>query len=212
LVIELHNPTIGSDAYAFMSLALGFPYRAVLGTALPDPRHHFTVRPEDVTRALAEAGTAPQPAPGNGLYPAIRAVFCGGVQSTLPSQMPASAPVIAEYRHVRDDPVLQPDDNVGWLEASGLIEGALYHGSCEIWLPSGFHGQQVVLVAGGHDTRGLAYADLTRRDQWQTVSIDTFADRDVVNFVLRCDAGAGAHFYSRNWCAGAGRQADRTAP
>jgi len=212
LVIELHNPTIGSDAYAFMSLALGFPYRAVLGTALPGPGHHFTVRPEDVTRALAEAGTAPPPASCDGLYPAIRTVFYRGVQSTSSSEVPAADPIIAECRHVRDDPAIQPDNNVGWLEASGLIEGAVYHGSCEVWLPSGFNGQQIALVGGGHDTPAFTQADLTRRDQWQTVSVDTFADRDVVNFVLRCDAGAGALFYSRNWRAGTGRKADRTVP
>jgi hypothetical protein len=63
------------------------------------------------------------------------------VQSISPSELlgiTAADPVTAEYRHTRDDAAQQPDNNVGWLEVSGLIKGALYHGSCQLWLPSGF--------------------------------------------------------------------------
>ena len=212
LIIELHNPTIGSDAYAFIARALGFPYRYVLGSALPGPGHHFTVRPEDVTRALAEAGTASPPAWGETELPAVRNAFHRGMQSSWSamSQLSGADPATSEYRHVRDDPAIQPDNNVGWLETSGLTRGGLCHGSCQLWLPSCFTGRRVWLEAGGHNILATAQADLSKRDEWQTVSIDSSADRDVVNFVLRCDADAGAYLFSRNWHAGAGRKTART--
>jgi hypothetical protein len=215
LVIELHNPTIGSDAYAFMSAALGFPYRPVLGQALAGYGHHFTVRPEDVTRELAEAATPTPPADAAAALPSLRTVFHRGVQSISPSELlgiTAADPVTAEYRHTRDDAAQQPDNNVGWLEVSGLIKGALYHGSCQLWLPSGFTFEQVTLVGAGHAVLAASKVDLTKRDAWQTVSVNTIADRDVIDFVLRCDGAAGAFFYSRNWGAGAGPKAARTGP
>ena len=207
LVVELHNPAIGTDAYAFISHALGFRYRAILGASLEGEGHHFTIQARDVIGVLSEERIAPPPETGDTGLAGPHAVFYGGVQSTSTTGMPgltAVGPPAAEYRHVRDDPAVQPDNNVGWLEAAGLITGAIYHGNCDVWLPHGFKGERMIFESAGNTVLTAEPVNLAKRDEWQTVSVNAVADRDVVNFVLRCDADPGAVFYSRNWCCGAG--------
>ena len=162
---------------------------------------------EGITRPPAAPDAAADEPPAD-----IRAVFHAGSQSTSPSRLfgvgergeGQLSPLIAEYRHVRDDPSAQPDSNVGWLEGSGLVKGTAYRCSCDVWIPSGFNGKAVSFVSSGAAVLAVAHADLAKTDEWQTVSVEAAADRDVVDFVLCCDSGAGAFFYSRKWCFGAG--------
>lgn len=202
LIVELHNPAIGTDAYAFLSHALGFKYRAVLGTDLGGSDHHFNVVPRDVINVLREEGTSSKlPFTGDGASPIYRR-FLGGVQSVVASEVFHISPLrprSAVYRHIRDDVMVQPDNNSGWLEVAGLIEGAVYHCSCDLWLPSDFPAGNVTLSCSDLASTLVRPADPRRRDQWQTISIDGAATEELVNVVLRCDAAGGGVVYSSAW-------------
>ena len=55
-LIELHNPQIGTDAYAFIARALRFSYRAVFGTAVEGGGDNFAVDPDEIIKALIAEG------------------------------------------------------------------------------------------------------------------------------------------------------------
>ncbi len=56
LILELHNPTIGTDAYAFVAHARGFGYRAVFGADEGQPNQQYSVPAVSVVDALLNEG------------------------------------------------------------------------------------------------------------------------------------------------------------
>jgi hypothetical protein len=213
LILELHNPAIGTDAYAFIAHALGFKYRAILGTDLGGDAHHFNVLPQDVVRALSQEGISPVLKTDSDAPPGIHTKFMGGVQSIAASEVLEISPFRphnAVYRHVRDDERMQPDNNVGWLEAAGLIKGGVYHCYCEVWIPSDFRGNQVIIECANLASAVAGRVNLASRDQWQTIGINGVATECVLNFVLRCDSDAGAVFYSSGWSVSFGAKVNGT--
>jgi hypothetical protein len=211
LIVELHNAGLGTDAYAFMAHALGFRYRAVLGRDLGAPEHHFVIPEDEAMNVLAQEGIYPPGATGSDTAARQRVRFLGGVQSVMATEVfdvPPSQPGTAALRHVRDDVAVQPDNNTGWLEVAELIEGAVYHCACDVWIPAAFRGERVLLdsALGG---RRVWPADMDKRDRWQTIAVAGTARESVTNFVLRCDAEAGSVFYTCAWRRGEGIE---TAP
>ena len=211
LILELHNPTIGTDAYACIAHALGFKYHAILGVDTGEDAHHFTVAPREVINMLTQEGIVPESTVAADAPSCIRSRFTGGVQSVTAvevSEIPPPYPGGIVYKHVRDAMTVQTDNNVGWLETTGLITGAVYHCSCVVWLPSHFNGDRIVIECSNLTSRNMRPTDLTKRDQWQTISINGTAREGPVYFVIRCDADAGAMFYSSEWRTGPGAVVD----
>jgi hypothetical protein len=211
LIVELHNPTLGTDAYAFIAHALGFRYRAVMGEDLGGDTRHFNIRPQDVIDVLMHEGVSPARMADIDAHLRIRTKFSGGVQSghvVETSDIRPPRPDSAVYRHVRDDVSRQPDNNCGWLEVTGLIKGVVYHCACDVWLPSQFNGRKMEFVWSGLASMGIPPVDLAKRDQWQTISVIGVATNGLVNFVLRCDAESGETFYSSRWRTGLGGDVD----
>jgi hypothetical protein len=207
LIVELHNPTIGTDSYAFPAHALGFRYRSIVGTDLGEAANHFYIDPRQVMAVLTEEGVLPTPTVDDRAPSPVQSRFVGGVQSTGATETTDVAPAVANtlvYRHVRDDVSSQPDNNIGWLETSGLTKGRLYHCTCDVWLPSDFQGDGVTLSCSDLASILVRAADLRKRDQWQTISIDGTANAGLVNFVLRCDGTGAAVLYSAAWRFGPG--------
>jgi hypothetical protein len=134
----------------------------------------------------------------------VRSKFERGVQSAVATETYLQGIEPAVIRHIRDAVTAQPDSNVGWMEASDLVPGGVYHCSCEVWLPPGFRGVSLHFDNFGLAVTGGQSADLTKIEQWQRVSVYGVAKNSVLNFVLRCDAEAGAIFYSRGWRVGLG--------
>jgi hypothetical protein len=56
VVIELFNPLLGSDAYAFMARAMGWPYTFVIGRETDPGKRDFEVDIQDVMSALDRHG------------------------------------------------------------------------------------------------------------------------------------------------------------
>jgi hypothetical protein len=54
IIVELFNPLMGSDAYATVAHARGFPYRAIFGE--PANNFDFTISVESLRQSLAEVG------------------------------------------------------------------------------------------------------------------------------------------------------------
>ncbi len=209
LIVELHNPALGTDTYAFPAHALGFRYRAVLGADLGGFTNHFDIDPRDVVNVLLEEGLSPvaDSGPAQGLHTR----FFGGVQSTAALEvldLSPRRPGHTVHRHTRDRGETQPDNNCGWLEVDGLIKGAKYHCRCEVWIPTTLSGDSVTLSCSDLAASVSRPAALGLNEQWQTITITGVAIRSMVNFVLRCDADAGGVFYTSEWRVGAGSAAD----
>jgi hypothetical protein len=211
LIVELHNPAIGTDTYAFPAQALGFGYRAVLGTDLGGFTNHFTIAAQVVVKVLSEEGITAEPAADYNPLSGIRTKFLGGVQSVSASEIFHISPLQPNdhvYMHVHDDVMTQPDNNSGWLEVSGLINGTICHCSCDVWFPSHFRGERVTLTSSALSAATIRAADPRKTDQWQTISIGGTANEPLINFVLRCDGDAGCGFYSSGWRFGLGTGLD----
>ena len=206
-LIELHNASVGTDAYACIAHALGFRYRAVFGTDAGNEVHDFVVEPDDLLRALAAEGLTPNPPQPAARVPALPSRWHPGVQThpaapTYDIAVPEGAP--PAYKHVRDDPVLQPDTNMAWLEIGPVPPGTICHGACDVWIPRDFAGTAVALECGSFGKATSVAADLARRETWQTISVAGTPQRETCNVVLRPRARAGDVLYSRRWRAGPG--------
>ena len=209
LLIELHNPQIGTDAYAFIACALRFTYRAVFGTAMEGGGDNFVVDPDDIIKTLiAEEGALEQDAAG-ALAPSeqIRTHWHAGMQQ-LPAMeahdVPPPAGASIACKHVRDDPPRNPDNNLGWIEAAPTQQGGAYRCACDIWIPSAYKGGAVKLQCKALHRPVSVAADLDLREAWQTISIAGTATEPACNFVLRADARAGDVIYSSRWRIRAG--------
>jgi hypothetical protein len=138
----------------------------------------------------------------------LRAQWFGGVQSRaadMAKNVPLPTSVSAAYRHIRDDPARQPDNNVGWLAATGMEPGLVFHCRCEVWIPSNFHGDAVAMQCAELMQETHSFADLKRRDQWQTVGIvGSVMTGGKANLVLRQSGIAGDVIFSCQWRVGLG--------
>jgi len=212
LIVELHNPTIGTDAYACISHALGFRYRSIMGVDMGVEEHHFTVAPRDVINALLLGERILPVSTGDSdVLTRVRTKFQGGVQLAVASEtsdIDPREPGNSVLRHVRDGATVQPDNNIGWLEVSDLTMGTVYHCNIDIWLPSQCNVERVHMASSGLGSVTTRTADLAKRDQWQTVGAGGIVTESHANFVLRCDGEAGSVIYSSAWRAGPGNGAD----
>jgi hypothetical protein len=173
-IIELHNPTIGTDAYAWIALARGCRYRAVLGDDLGEQDQRFTIRVQDIVDALLEEGVSPLHSKDD-YCPPVRAT--GPTSGTRLKREPATA----------------------WLAAEGLVVGGVYRCTCEVWLPAAFTGGVVALACAELAAVQLLPAESTKREQWQVVGIEGVALRPQANFALHCGSGPNAVLYSKVW-------------
>jgi hypothetical protein len=57
-VLELHNPAVGTDAFALMARAMGFAYDFIFGTLAGNEFDDFVVAPEAIPPALDRLGIA----------------------------------------------------------------------------------------------------------------------------------------------------------
>jgi capsular polysaccharide biosynthesis protein len=198
-VIELHNPMIGTDAYAIMSLASGFLYYPVHGAEDDAANGHFHVDVMRIDAILNSLGVERNVVPeqkwdfAEGWFPGTQSVLAALTTAVDPPQ-----PGFHVMRHFRDDAVDQPDNNVGWRLVDGLHHGTAYTASCWIWIPEGFDGE---IFLHWQDPRHsqMSWADLTRRDAWQKIAVGSTASEPHIHIVLRVHAAAGDHIFSSCW-------------
>ena len=208
LIIELHHPVVGTDAYAFIARALGFKFQAIVGTCVEAKLHHLEIKVADVMNALSREGISRQTGPVGDLEPVPEPMcrWFGGAQEVKAhavTEIPPMAPVEAVLKHVRGT---ADDNNVGWTEASGLKKGVVYSAACDVWIPTEFHGANIALQSGALSRSPETSAEMTRRNQWQTITITGAAKSDLANFVLRAAAIEGGTFYSTRWRVAIGPQ------
>jgi hypothetical protein len=53
-ILELFHPTLGTDAYAMMSRAMGFKYDWILGAAIEDNKGSYQIAPDSFERHIEE--------------------------------------------------------------------------------------------------------------------------------------------------------------
>ncbi len=206
LIVELHHPEIGTDAYAFMANALGFRYRPVIGKSLEDKRHHFEISLIDLLATLAEEilineGVIRCDEGLTGLTAdySPRTSWFGGVQEKKAEPFVPTAQMNRPYNVLRHLRGAHADNNLGWIEARNLAHGLVYSTACDVWIPEGFNGRDISLSS--HEFLGspAIYANMNCRDQWQTLRLNGVAKAEAANAVLRSTAEQGELFYSANW-------------
>ena len=115
VVIELYNPRIGTDAYAIMSLALGFLYYSVRGAQDDSADGHFHVDVIQIETMLESLGVGRTAASGEtwnfgeGWQPGAQATIAALTGALEPPQIGCLV-----MQHFRDDAMDQPDNNIGW--------------------------------------------------------------------------------------------------
>jgi hypothetical protein len=202
LIIELHHPVVGTDAYAFIACALGFRYHAIIGTSVDAKRHHFEVQVSDVINALSREGISRQP--GLESVPEPECKWFGGAQEVkahATTDIPSLAPFEVVLKHVRG---IVNDNNVGWTEARDLKKGVVYSATCDVWIPAEFAGATIALQSGALSRSPETFAEMACRDEWQTIRVTGVAKSDLANFVLRPAAREGDTFFSTRWRVGVG--------
>ena len=207
-LVELHQRGYGTDAYAFMARAMGFPYGFVMGNG---GGNDFSVPLNEVLRALADVGvtehTSLQRLPDVG-----RELTSDTIGSTLShgaglvaiaERGATNAPVPNRplIKHTRVDPGQRLDTNVGaWtdLEVEG---GRVYTASCWVWIPREFQGKSVMLSLGEWGRQRRVVADLSRTECWQLLQASRTAPVGVpkCHIVLRMDGPGGASVFSTGW-------------
>jgi len=80
--------------------------------------------------------------------------------------------VPVERRDVERPPVgLGPRLDAGCGEVGGLVAGAAYRCSCEVWLPASFEGGKIALACGGFNSMSTVPADPAKKARWLTITI-----------------------------------------
>ncbi len=204
VIIELHNPRIGTDAYAIMSLALGFPYWAVHGAEDDATNGHFHVNVGEVEAILTSLGV--KRVVMSETEWDFTELWFPGVQSVPPIRTSAVVPPrpgLRVMRHTRDDAADEPDNNVGWRAVTDLQPGTAYTASWKIWVPSDFEGE-VWLHWSDPRNPHLGQADLTMREAWHDLKVGGTASEASIYVVLRVQATAGYSVFSSCWTIEAG--------
>ncbi len=209
LVVELHNPLIGTDTYAFPAHALGFRYHPVVGEPIPGDAHDFNIGIADVLEVLAREGVEARPVPALFSGEGLLVEFRRGVQATGAQEVVEWPEGVTEgtiYRHVRDDPAGRPDDNVAWIEVRNAIEGRRYVCSCDVWIPQETEARHFTLLCEEFMASHHVGVDMSKRGRWQRAEVEGIATGSVVNVVARFDAVADAVCYTSRWRIEAGRE------
>jgi hypothetical protein len=216
-IVELHNGAIGTDAYRFVAAAKGFPYRAVFGDHVGNLQNDFRVSIEAVLESIDAVTDEPL---ASTCYKQFELSFEGaeaswhhGVQSLPAAPTSSLRGPDGRYvvmRHVLDGPTRTADNNVGWLQVSGLKKGATYSVGCRLWVPFDFKGHGIELETADLTSQRVTPADMLLRDQWQTVWISGQAVRKSGNFVLRPKSMTSEVLYTNGWVAHEGTFAHGT--
>jgi hypothetical protein len=211
-LIELHHPSLGTDAYALLATAMGFTYGYVLGEAVGGGYDDFAV-PVDAVVAGVER-LAPGGPPRPVMAQANRSLVDPARPLTANPQVSAQ-PVTAEngvprapfnaadsiWCHVRADSDATPDSNVGAITHISMDEGRFYTASCWVWIPAAFNGSSIDLHIGEWPNQWQRSADLAVREQWQQISAGKTCPPGVehCNVVLRVASPEGGRIYSTHW-------------
>ena len=211
-LIELHHPTVGTDAYALMAKAMGFPYLFVVGQPSSGSFDDFAVPLQELLSALGRLGLTGKDGrlpsrPGRTLIVPV-GPRSTGLQNTPECLVPTSSAPESPFNppspvlcHVREDPEIAPDSNVGAWTNISIDEGRLYTASCWIWIPQDFRGVSIDLNIGEWPKQRRRAADLNSREQWQqlTASVTCPPGAKPCNVVLRLGSRKGEYVYSTNW-------------
>ena len=206
-LVELHQLGYGTDAYAFMAMAMGFPYRFVVGEG---SERDFFVPVEHVVYALQELGIEEASSIRQELtqhWVLTSAELSrwsdgvGLVEISHPSEVCQLICGIPILRHTRIDPEHRKDTNVGTWTTLEVQGGTVYTASCWIWIPRDFQGRAVLLSLGEWPRQRRVTADLSKRDTWQQVHASRTAPigEAKCHIVLRLDGPDGAFVFSTGW-------------
>jgi Glycosyltransferase 61 len=210
-LIELHNPFHGTDAYALLARAMGFSYQCVVGCPTQNGFDDFQIAVDAVVDAISKNFALSEPVktlavnkiPSGSSAPIESSRLQGATDLTSEATPPTSpsnfdSPVI---RHVRGDPGIVTDSNVGaWIDIE-VDANRLYTASCWVWIPQAFRGTAVELHIGEWPKQYRRTADLHLRERWQqiTATKTTPEGMDRCNVVLRVKCPKGDYVYSSGW-------------
>jgi hypothetical protein len=209
-LFELHNPEVGTDAFALMARAMGFRYDFLLGTPVRNGLDDFDVPILPLRRVLGQFGLAPTPRPAwrRNLIPAS-ATFAGtwspGAQDEMPATISRDVPELfvgnAVMRHTRSNPDTRKESNCGNWWGIKIEPSRIYTATCWVWIPTLFDGREVVLSLGEWSRQRWVTADINKRDVWQRLrtTVTTPADATQCAIVLRVQASHGSVVYSTCW-------------
>ena len=213
-VLELFNPDVGTDAFAFMARAMGFGYDFIAGLPNGNSQDDFSVPVEALSAFLDEA-RLPKTAerdrqrnlvPGSAGFVGTWGAGGQGVPAEPSTAVPPLFVGSIVLRHVRTDPKGRPDSNSGFWWGMQVDGGQVYTASCFVWVPFSFAGEQVLLTIGEWAEQFWTPADLALRDCWQRISVRVVAPpaARACDLVLRLNAQAGAAVFSTAWQLEAG--------
>jgi hypothetical protein len=217
-LIELHHPNKGTDAYALMASAMARSYQFVTGEPTTGESDDFVVPLSGILTAIERLdlpATKPVTSRGRGaqvivdpareLSGATQKVSISEIESGL-CPAPPFMPEDVVWRHVRGDPQVTPDSNVGFWNNISLQEERIYTGSCWVWIPRDFRGSSVELHIGEWPGQRRHVADINIREQWQLITAGRTPPVGVhsCNVVLRLTASKGEQIFSSAWALEAG--------
>jgi hypothetical protein len=210
-LLELHNPDVGTDAFALMASAMGFRYDFAVGTAVGNDLDDFTASPDAVASALRRLDIEPQAEAmlqrRQNMVPAS-ATFAGtwspGVQEELAAistDVPQLFSGSAVMRHVRRNPDSRRESNCGNWWGIPVESSRIYTATCWVWIPAGFEGRQVALSLGEWARQRRQFADLSKRNVWQRLRSTVTAPPDATRcaLVMRLEAADRSSVYSTCW-------------
>lgn len=211
-LLEFQHPRAGTDAYAIMAAAMGFPYGFIIGTPIDNEFDDYTVPPEAIAPILDRLGVSPgahnMRSLEINLIPASR-TFTGnwspGAQleelAALSGDIAERFPGSAVMRHVRRNPEARRETNCGAWWGIRIDASRIYTATCWVWVPADFVGSEVLLSLGEWQQQRRQLADLTKRNCWQRLRTTVTAPRDAVlcAAVIRIDAADGSAVYSTCW-------------
>jgi hypothetical protein len=194
-----------------MAKAMGFPYLFVVGQPSGGNFDDFAVPLEELLSTIARldltAKGGPSTRPGRPLVVSAQPRSTG-LQSTPEYEVPTTCapespfkPPSAVLCHVRGDPEIARDSNVGAWTNISIDEGRSYTASCWIWIPQNFRGISIELNIGEWPKQRRRAANLNLREQWQqlTASVTCPSSAKFCNVVLRLGSSKGEYFFSTNW-------------
>lgn len=206
-LIELHNPSVGTDAYALMSRGLGFGYTAVVGSEAGG--EHFRVELDVLEKVLADrmrprASALWRAPPRLWKLAAPYVGWFGGAQrrkAEVTVELSAHEKEGPVFLHQRDGGSVTLDSNVGYWQLDKLLVGVVYDFSCDILIPNDFCGKAISLSLPELGIQESA--DLSMRKKWQTLLVTKTCPEEpkVLNMVLRVASAEPCRVFSSCWRA-----------
>jgi hypothetical protein len=211
-LVELHQLGSGTDAYAFMARAMGFPYRSIVGGR---GENDFEVPVNEVLMALNDLGFGePKTAPAE--FERIRMLAAADVRKSFRGAEILelherevgclSVPGSPLLKHTRLEMAQRKDSNVGAWVNLAVEEGCVYTASCWVWVSKSFAGTAVMLSVGEWGGQRQMMADLAQRDCWQRLEASRTAPPGCTrcHVVLRIIGRGPASVLSTGWRLDAG--------